>query len=53
MPDPASRAKAYGEKAEECLRLADMATEISIATEYRRLAKSYRELAEFELAQLE
>ena len=50
MPNPTSRAKVYGEKADECLRRASTTTEPFIAAEYRKLAKSYRELQGLEAA---
>jgi hypothetical protein len=50
MSDPASRAKLYGEKADECLRLAGLTTESFIAAEYRKLAKAYRDLQGLEAA---
>ena len=50
MPDPSSRAKDYGEKADECLRLAGMTPEPTTAAEYRKLANAYRDLRQFELA---
>ena len=50
MTDPDSRAKAYGEKADECLRLAAQTTQSFIAAEYRKLASRYRELQGLEAA---
>ena len=48
--NPDSRAKAYGEKADECLRLAAQTPQSFIAAEYRRLASRYRELQGLEAA---
>ena len=50
MPDPSSRARDYGEKADECLRLAGMTPELTTAAEYRKLANAYLDLRQFELA---
>ena len=50
MTDPDSTAKAYGEKADECLRLAETATSSFVAAEYRKLARHYRELQGLEAA---
>jgi hypothetical protein len=40
------RARRYRDRAEECLRLAELATVQEIANHYRRISEHYLELAE-------
>jgi hypothetical protein len=51
MPDDAtSKARVYGEKADDCLRRASITAESFIAAEYQKLAKAYRDLEGLEAA---
>jgi hypothetical protein len=48
MPDSASRAIRYRDRAEECRRLADIASASDIGDHYRSIAEHYETLAKAE-----
>jgi hypothetical protein len=50
MSDPVERARDFQTRAEECLRVADIAWSDEVRDRYRALAEAYRALAETELA---
>jgi hypothetical protein len=49
MPDPLTRAKKYMERADECIRLSNLAGSPELKAEYERLADQYQHLAEGEV----
>ena len=48
MPELSTRSAGHLERAEECLRLADISTKDDLRAEYRRMADHYVALAESE-----
>jgi hypothetical protein len=48
MSDPLGKAKRYRDRAEECLRLSELATTAEAKAEYRRIASHYLTLARAE-----
>jgi hypothetical protein len=52
MPDPVGRARHFRNRAEECLRLADLVWSHEVRDRYRAIAGAYAALAEAELASL-
>jgi hypothetical protein len=49
MPDPVERARHFRNRAEECLRVADLAWSRELRDRYRAMAGAYTALAETEL----
>ena len=49
MPNALTKAWRYSDLAAESVRLADIATELPMSEGFRRLARSYLELAQAEL----
>jgi hypothetical protein len=49
MSDSLSKAQRYHERADECLRLAGLATDDQIRQHYRKMAEDYLTLARAEL----
>ena len=49
MPDPVKRARHFRNRAEECLRLADIVWSDEVRDRYRAIAGHYAALAEAEL----
>ena len=49
MPDHLSRAQRYHDRADECRRLAELATSPETQKEYARIAEYYDQLAQAEL----
>ena len=50
MPDHLSRALRYRERADECRRLAELATSPEMRGDYAKLAEYYDQLSDAELA---
>jgi len=48
MPDPVERARHFQNRAEECLRLAEVVESAELRTHYREMAACYAELAKAE-----
>jgi hypothetical protein len=48
MSDPLERAQRYRDRAEECLRLSEIAEAAEIKAQYRRIAQHYLTLAKAE-----
>jgi hypothetical protein len=53
VSNPLTKAWRYRDLAAECVRLADIAAELPISEGFRRLARSYLELAQDELLSAE
>ena len=49
MPDPVERARHFRNRAEECLRVADLVWSHELRERYRAIAGAYTALAETEL----
>jgi hypothetical protein len=49
MPNPVERARHFRNRAEECLRLADLVWSHELREGYRAIAEAYKALAETEL----
>jgi hypothetical protein len=52
MPDPVERARRFRNRAEECLRVADLAWSDESRDRYRAMARVYNALADAELSPL-
>jgi hypothetical protein len=50
MPDPVGRARDFRNRAEECLRVADLAWSHELRDRYRAMAGAYTALADAELS---
>jgi hypothetical protein len=53
MSDSLSKAKRFGERAEECTKLAELATKAKMRRHYKRIAESYLAMARAELIKVD